>query len=94
MVWGRLAGVSLLIDYTLTVAVSISAGVLAITSAYHSALPYIVPIGIFFIWFMEWMNLRGLSESGSLFAFPTYIFIFCLLTLVGKGLFDWLTGAS
>ncbi|MFP5116022.1 APC family permease [Bacillaceae bacterium C204] len=94
MVWGRLAGVSLLIDYTLTVAVSISAGVLAITSAYHSALPYIVPIGIFFIWFMVWMNLRGLSESGNVFAFPTYIFIFCMLTLVGKGLFDWLTGAN
>ena len=44
MVWGRLTGVSLLIDYTLTVAVSISAGVQAITSAFPSAVPYIVPI--------------------------------------------------
>ncbi|MGG3471378.1 APC family permease [Neobacillus pocheonensis] len=94
MMWGRLAGVSLLIDYTLTVAVSISAGVLAITSAYPSALPYIVPIGLIFTWFMVWMNLRGISEAGNVFAFPTYIFIFCMLTLVGKGLFDWLTGAS
>jgi amino acid transporter len=94
MIWGRLAGVSLLIDYTLTVAVSISAGVLAITSAYPTALPYIVPIGLIFIWFMVWMNLRGTSESGNVFALPTYLFIFCMLILVGKGLFDWLTGTG
>lgn len=94
MMWGRLAGVSLLIDYTLTVAVSISAGVLALTSAYPAAVPYIVPIGLIFIWFMVWMNLRGTSESGNVFALPTYLFIFCMITLVGKGLFDWLTGAS
>ncbi|TWD96403.1 amino acid/polyamine/organocation transporter (APC superfamily) [Neobacillus bataviensis] len=91
MMWGRLAGVSLLIDYTLTVAVSISAGVLAITSAFPAGLPYIVPIGIIFIWFMVWMNLRGTSESGNVFALPTYLFIVCMLILVGKGLFDWLT---
>jgi amino acid transporter len=94
MMWGRLAGVSLLIDYTLTVAVSVSAGVLAITSAYPAAVSYIVPIGLIFTWFMVWMNLRGISESGTVFAFPTYLFIFCMLTLVGKGLFDWLTGAG
>ncbi|PLS08583.1 amino acid permease [Neobacillus cucumis] len=94
MIWGRLAGVSLLIDYTLTVAVSISAGVLAITSAFPAALPYIVPIGLIFIWFMVWMNLRGTSESGNVFAFPTYLFIFCMLILVGKGLFDWMTGKA
>jgi amino acid transporter len=53
MMWGRLAGVSLLIDYTLTVAVSISAGVMAITSAYHAAVPYVVPIALIFtgLWF-------------------------------------------
>ncbi|MEH7109269.1 APC family permease [Bacillus sp. JJ1764] len=94
MMWGRLAGVSLLIDYTLTVAVSISAGVMAITSAYHAAVPYVVPIALLFTWFMVWMNLRGTSESGNVFAFPTYLFIFCMLVLVGKGLFDWLTGTG
>ncbi|MED4226969.1 APC family permease [Neobacillus cucumis] len=94
MMWGRLAGVSLLIDYTLTVAVSISAGVLAITSAFPSSVPYVVPIGLIFTWFMVWMNLRGTSESGNVFALPTYLFIFCMLILVGKGLFDWLTGAG
>ncbi|WML44629.1 APC family permease [Neobacillus sp. PS3-40] len=94
MIWGRLAGVSLLIDYTLTVAVSISAGVMAITSAYHDAVPYVVPIGLIFTWFMVWMNLRGTSESGNVFSLPTYLFIFCMITLVGKGLFDWLTGVG
>jgi amino acid transporter len=94
MMWGRLAGVSLLIDYTLTVAVSISAGVMAITSAYHGAVPYVVPIALIFTWFMVWMNLRGTSESGNVFAFPTYLFIFCMIALVGKGLFDWLTGTG
>src|SRR3954447_26689939 len=62
MMWGRLAGVSLLIDYTLTVAVSISAGVLAITSAFPPAIPYVVPIALIFTWFMVWMNIRGTSE--------------------------------
>lgn len=94
MMWGRLAGVSLLIDYTLTVAVSIAAGVQAVTSAYPSAVPYMVPIGLVFIWFMVWMNLRGTSESGTVFALPTYLFIFCMLAMVAKGLFDWLSGSA
>ncbi|SEB86164.1 APC family permease [Paenibacillus sp. GP183] len=92
MIWGRLAGVSLLIDYTLTVAVSISAGVMAITSAFPSTVNYIVPIAIVLVWFMVLMNLRGTSESGTLFALPTYLFIFCMLALVGKGTWDLLMG--
>ncbi|MGG1554357.1 APC family permease [Paenibacillus ferrarius] len=93
MSWGRLTGVSLLIDYTLTVAVSISAGVQAITSAFPSAVPYIVPLALILVWIMVWLNLRGTSESGTVFAIPTYFFIFCVLLLVGKGLFDLLTGS-
>ncbi|CAH1213399.1 Potassium transporter KimA [Paenibacillus allorhizoplanae] len=93
MVWGRLTGVSLLIDYTLTVAVSISAGVQAITSAFPSAVPYIVPLTILLVWIMVWLNLRGTSESGTVFAIPTYFFILCILLLVGKGIFDLLTGS-
>lgn len=93
MVWGRLTGVSLLIDYTLTVAVSISAGVQAITSAFPSAVPYIVPLTIVLVWIMVWLNLRGTSESGTVFAIPTYFFILCILLLVGKGVFDLLTGS-
>ena len=93
MVWGRLTGVSLLIDYTLTVAVSISAGVQAITSAFPSAVPYIVPITLVLVWIMVWLNLRGTSESGTIFAIPTYFFILCILVLVGKGIYDMLTGS-
>ncbi|TXK74479.1 APC family permease [Paenibacillus sp. N3.4] len=93
MVWGRLTGVSLLIDYTLTVAVSISAGVQAITSAFPITVPYIVPIALLLVWIMVWLNLRGTSESGTIFAIPTYFFILCVLLLIGKGTFDMLTGS-
>jgi amino acid transporter len=92
MMWGRLAGVSLLIDYTLTVAVSVSAGVMAITSAFPSTVHYIVPIALVLVWFMVLMNLRGTSESGTVFSLPTYLFIFCMLALVGKGAFDLIAG--
>jgi amino acid transporter len=92
MSFGRLTGVSLLIDYTLTVAVSISAGVQAITSALPAAIPYIIPIAIFLVWLMVWLNLRGTSESGTVFAFPTYFFILCIFALIVKGAFDLLLG--
>ncbi|NRD77858.1 APC family permease [Bacillus sp. BRMEA1] len=92
MNWGRLTGVSLLIDYTLTVAVSISAGVLAIVSAYPTLARYTVLLCVIMIWFMVWMNLRGTSESGNIFAIPTYLFILSMLILIVRGLFDWVTG--
>ncbi|OGX61541.1 MAG: amino acid permease [Paenibacillus sp. RIFOXYA1_FULL_44_5] len=92
MFWGRLAGVSLLIDYTLTVAVSISAGVIAITSAFPQLVPFVIPIGVALVWLMVLINLRGTSESGTIFAFPTYLFIFSMLSLVGKGVLDLLHG--
>jgi amino acid transporter len=94
MFWGRLAGVSLLIDYTLTVAVSISAGVIAITSAFPQTAPYTVEICILLVIIMVFINLRGTSESGTIFAFPTYLFILCMIALVGKGIFDVFTGAA
>ena len=92
MKWGQLTGVSLLIDYTLTVAVSISAGVQAITSAFPSTVPYIVPMAIGLIWLMVLLNLRGTSEAGTVFAIPTYFFIFCIILLIGKGAYDMLFG--
>lgn len=94
MSFGRLTGVSLLIDYTLTVAVSVSAGVQAVTSAFPAAIPYIVPIALCLVWLMVWLNLRGTSESGTVFAFPTYFFILCVLALIGKGMFDLVTGTG
>ncbi|MEX0991230.1 MAG: APC family permease [Actinomycetota bacterium] len=83
------AGAALLTDYVLTVSVSITAGVLAITSvpSLHDALfPYRVPIALGFIAFVTLMNIRGVKESGSLFAVPTYAFIVVISATVLGGL--------
>jgi amino acid transporter len=81
------AGASLLVDYILTVAVSIAAGVLAITSAVPSWSPYRVEICLAMVLLMMLANLRGLKESGALFAPPTYIYIGSLLLLIVVGLY-------
>jgi amino acid transporter len=82
------AGASLLVDYILTVAVSISAGVAAIISipAFHRWQDQRVAIGLGLILFITVMNLRGIKESGRFFAFPTYAYIVVLLALVVYGL--------
>jgi amino acid transporter len=82
------AGASLLVDYILTVAVSISAGVAAIISipAFHSWQNQRVTIGLALIAFITVMNLRGIKESGRFFAFPTYAYIVVLTVLVVYGL--------
>ncbi len=81
------AGSSLLVDYILTVAVSVSAGTAAITSAFPGLAPYRVPIILGFILIMTLANLRGLKESGRLFAPPTYIYVGMLFLLIGTGLY-------
>jgi len=85
VVFGLTAAASLLIDYVLTVAVSISAGVAAITSAVPELHPYIVPLAIAFIIFVGMANLRGAKESGTLFAIPTYLFIVSIFVLLIVG---------
>jgi amino acid transporter len=80
------AGASILVDYVLTVAVSVSAGVAAIDSAFPELLDYRVVPCIAFITLMTVANLRGLKESGRLFAGPTYISVFALFTLIVAGL--------
>lgn len=82
----QVAGASLLIDYILTVAVSISAGTAAITSAFQDLAPYRVEMCLGFIVVMALANLRGVKESGRLFAGPTYVYIVSLGLLVGIGL--------
>jgi len=69
------AASSLLIGYVLTVAVSISAGVAAITSAVPVLHPYQVELAVFFVAFMTFANLRGVRESANIFTVPTYLFI-------------------
>ncbi len=88
------AGSALLISYTLTVAVSISAGVAAITSALPSLHPFRVWFGIAFVALLMLGNLRGIRESGSIFAVPTYLFIFSVAVLVFLGVFRSLTGGD
>lgn len=83
---GLIAGASLSVDYTLTVAVSISAGAAAITSAYPPAYPYRVIIASLMIVLMVIGNLRGIRESSKLFSFPTYAFVGAVLALIIAGI--------
>jgi amino acid transporter len=81
----QLAGVALLTDYVLTVSVSVAAGVAAITSAAPGLYPYRVWLSVACIWIIAWGNLRGVRESGRMFAVPTYFFIAMMFLLLGVG---------
>lgn len=81
-----LAGSALLVDYVLTVSVSVSAGVRALTSAVPEAFEYRVIIALVAIALITWVNLRGVRESGSIFALPTYAFVGGVLLTIGIGL--------
>ncbi len=82
------AGASLLVDYILTVAVSISAGVAAIVSIqqFRGGFQYTVEICLAILLFITVVNLRGVKESGRVFAFPTYAYIIVLTALIFLGL--------
>lgn len=83
---GLVAGAALLIDYVLTVAVSISAGAAAITSAFPELLPYKVEMILAAILLITLANLRGVRESGNIFTAPTYAFVISIFVLIGIGL--------
>ncbi|WP_307584908.1 APC family permease [Paenibacillus wynnii] len=89
---GLIAGGSLLVDYILTVAVSVSAGSDAITSAFPSLHSYNVIIAVFFVIFITTLNLRGVTESASILAYPVYLFVLALFILIGVGIFDIIMG--
>ena len=82
---GLVAGSALLIDYTLTVAVSVSAGIAAVTSAVPGLFPYRVVLCVAALALIAYGNLRGLRESGRLFALPSYLFIAGFLVLIATG---------
>jgi len=90
---GVIAASALLTDYVMGVAVSITAGVAAILSALPELVPYRVPLCLLLITFIALVNLRGVRESGWLFAGPTYLFIISGALLLGTGLYRLLTGA-
>jgi amino acid transporter len=82
----QVAGVALLTDYVLTVAVSVAAGTAALVSAFDALTPYTVEISIVFVVLIAYGNLRGVKESGQVFAVPTYFFIVNMIVLLGWGL--------
>jgi len=90
---GLVAAAALLTDYVLTVAVSISSGVAQLTSAFPALFPYRVWIALGFVAFITIMNLRGVRESGAVFAIPTYFFISMMYLVVGSGLIQYFRGA-
>ena len=90
--YAQVAGAALLMDYILTVAVSISSGVAQIVSAYPGFDPYRVQIAVGAVMIIMLINLRGVKESGTAFAIPTYFFIVMMLITVGVGLFRHFTG--
>jgi len=87
-----IAGASLLVDYILTVAVSISSGVAQITSAFPGLLEWRVVIALALVAFITIINLRGVKESGNIFAVPTYFFLGMTLLTIGVGFFQYFTG--
>lgn len=88
----QVAGAALLTDYILTVAVSISAGVAQLISAFPELAPYKVAIAVVMVMLIMLVNLRGVKESGVTFAIPTYFFLGIMALTVITGLIRYLTG--
>ncbi|MGG4141603.1 APC family permease [Paenibacillus algorifonticola] len=89
---GLISGGSLLVDYILTVAVSVSAGTDAITSAFPSLHEHNVLIAVIFVILITILNLRGVTESASILAYPVYLFVLALFILIGAGIYNIATG--
>src|SRR5215471_5096121 len=89
---GLTAAASLLVDYTLTVSVSISAGILAVTSAFPWLDAFRVEMCLACLAILMLGNLRGIRESGRIFAVPTYFFVFSIGVLILAGLYKYATG--
>lgn len=87
------AGAALLTDYILTVSVSVSSGVAQIVSAYPALFEYRVWIAVAAVFLIMLVNLRGVKESGTAFAIPTYFFVVIMVFTVGYGLFKFLSGS-
>src|SRR6266550_4245825 len=86
---GLIAAASLLVDYTLTVSVSISAGILAVTSAFPQLDVYRVEMCLGALAILMLGNLRGIRESGRIFAVPTYFFVVSITALLIAGLYKY-----
>src|SRR5215472_11980382 len=91
---GLLAAASLMVDYVLTAAVGISAGVGALISAVPSLEKHTLSLCLLILIVVTLVNLRGVSESGGVFLVPTYLFIFCLLGMIALGVVKTLASAG
>ncbi len=89
---GLIAAASLLTDYILTVAVSVSAGIAALSSAFPSIHSHRVAVALFVITVMTLINLRGIRESGTIFSVPTYIYIFSVVGVLAYGFVRYAVG--
>jgi amino acid transporter len=89
---GLVAGGSLMIDYILTVTVSVSAGTAALTSAIPVLKEHTVLLCLIFMFLIMLVNLRGVKESGNLFMIPTYAFMVSIFVLVGVGIYQQISG--
>ena len=87
------AAAALLVDYILTVSVSVASGVAQITSAYPELFDVRVPLAVLFVAFITLVNLRGVKESGIAFAIPSYFFITIMYLMIGTGLFQIVNGS-
>ncbi len=94
MLPGLTAAAALLVDYVLTVSVSIASGVAQITSLVPDWLPYGVGMSIAAVVLIVLANLRGIRESGSIFAVPTYAFVGLMYVLIGYGLYRLFFGGG
>ncbi len=90
--YGLVAGGSLLVDYILTVAVSVTAGADAFTSAFPSLHEHTESIAIVFVIFITILNLRGITESATVLMFPVYIFAFSIIVMIITGLYHVISG--
>jgi amino acid transporter len=90
---GLIAAAALLVDYVLTVSVSVAAGVAAVTSAFPHMTPHKVALGVGCVAIIALANIRGVRESGRIFAVPTYFFVASFGFMIAEGLFRLATGS-
>jgi amino acid transporter len=90
---GLIAAAALLVDYVLTVSVSVAAGVAAVTSAFPQLAMHKVALGVGCVAIIALGNIRGVRESGRIFAVPTYFFVLSFGFMIAEGLFRLATGS-
>jgi amino acid transporter len=92
--FGLIAAAALMVDYVMTVAVSSASALANLATAFSAIAPYKVELGALVIIAVTAANLRGVRESGNIFAIPTYLFVGMALLAIGVGIMNTITGAA